>query len=182
MKDSALITKARLFAFAAHDAINHVRKYTGEPYTVHLANVAGIVSEVTDDEEMIAAAFLHDTVEDTKVTLDVLRSQFPLRVVMLVDDLTDISKPEQGNRKIRKAIDRAHTAMAHPDAKTIKLADLMDNTSTIVKFDPNFAKVYLREKSDLLMVLQEGNPKLLVRATQMVSDALKELFGERAVG
>ena len=65
----------------------------------------------------------------------------------LVDDLTDVSKPQDGNRATRKELDRQHTAKASPDAKTIKLADLISNSRSIMKDDPNFAKVYMKEKA-----------------------------------
>ena len=57
--------KAMRYATEAHSRINHRRKYTSELYDVHLKNVADIVASVTEDPEMIAAAWLHDIVEDT---------------------------------------------------------------------------------------------------------------------
>jgi hypothetical protein len=86
---------------------------------------------------------------------------------MLVEQLTDVSRPEDGNRAKRKAIDRAHTAKASPEAKTIKLADLIDNTRSIVELDPGFAKIYLVEKVLLLEVLQEGDAGLWEMARRM---------------
>jgi hypothetical protein len=78
--------------------------------------------------------------------------------------LTDISRPNDGDRKIRKAIDRNHLAGASARAQTIKLADLIDNSRSIVERDPDFAKVYLAEKRELLAVLTEGDETLLNRA------------------
>lgn len=159
---STLEDKARKFATKAHEG--QKRKYTNENYVVHPAEVAGIVESVGGDEEMIAAAWLHDVVEDCGVLPETVLATFGTRVASLVADLTDISKLSDGNRKVRKAIDREHTAQASPDAKTIKLADLISNTSTIVRYDPDFAKVYLKEKEALLEVLTEGNPVLFERA------------------
>ena len=65
----ALVDRARTYATEAHQRINHRRKYNNEPYHVHLSAVAKLVASVTDDEEVIAAAWLHDTVEDTQATL-----------------------------------------------------------------------------------------------------------------
>ena len=65
-----LIEHARTFATSAHERIGHQRKYNNQPYQVHLRAVANLVASVTDDAEMIAAAWLHDTVEDTSATLD----------------------------------------------------------------------------------------------------------------
>lgn len=146
-----------------------MRKYTGEPYIVHPDEVAGIVASVTDDQAMIAAAYLHDVVEDTAVSLDRVRELFGDDVAGLVEMLTDVSKPEDGNRKARKAIDRNHTASASPRAKTIKLADLISNTASIVTHDAEFAKVYLAEKRLLLDVLREGDATLYAEALRLVN-------------
>lgn len=90
----------------AHEG--QVRKYTGEPYFNHLEEVANIVSEYTDDESMIAAAYLHDVVEDTDTTIGAVKSRFGDIVAGYVNGLTDISKPSDGNRKTRKKMDREH--------------------------------------------------------------------------
>ncbi len=148
----------------AHQRINHRRKYTKQPYQVHLKSVAHIVASVTDDEEMIAAAWLHDTVEDTAATHYDIEQQFGKGVHDLVYALTDISKPGDGNRAARKAIDRSHLARASVRAKSVKLADLIDNLRDICKHDEKFAKVYLLEMSMLLEVLGEGDEALLRRA------------------
>ena len=61
---SDLVKRASEYATSAHQRINHRRKYNKQPYHVHLEAVAGLVASVCDDQEMIAAAWLHDTVED----------------------------------------------------------------------------------------------------------------------
>ena len=71
-----LETRARLFATAAHAAVGQLRKYTHEPYIVHPAEVASIVKTVAHTEAMIAAAWLHDTVEDTGVSIELIRAEF----------------------------------------------------------------------------------------------------------
>lgn len=75
--------------------------------------------------------------------------------------------------RLRKAIDREHTAKASPAAKTIKLADLIDNTRSIVKYDPSFAEVYLREKAELLKVLTDGDQTLWSMAKDILDRHLK---------
>jgi len=146
-----LILLARTFASRAHTG--QVRKYTGEPYIEHPIAVAETVRKHNGSKEMIAAALLHDVVEDTDVTLDEVRQEFGDAVANLVDDLTDVSKPEDGNRAFRKAIDRDHTAQASAAAMVIKAADLISNTKSIVEHDPGFARVYLKEKRALLDVM-----------------------------
>lgn len=173
--NNLLIEKARVFATAAHGAVGQKRKYTGEKYIVHPLAVSKIVASVIDDPEVISAALLHDVVEDTSVTLGDISSEFGPRVASLVESLTDISCSKDGNRETRKAIDRNHIASASPDAKTVKLADLIDNTSTIVQYDLEFAKIYLKEKKLLLEVLLEGNPALLDRARHLLKDCFDRI-------
>jgi hypothetical protein len=159
-----LVEKAKQFATTAHKRIDHLRKYNNQPYTVHLSSVANIVASVTSDKEMIAAAWLHDVVEDTPATLYDVEKEFGRSVAELVENLTDISKPGDGNRQLRKAIDKQHISRATARAKTIKLADLIDNANDICKHDAEFALVYLQEMNALLEVLDEGDTALYKRA------------------
>lgn len=156
--------RAKAFATQAHGSIDQRRKYTGEPYIVHPIAVAEIVRTVPHTEEMIAAALLHDVVEDTPVTIEEIEAEFGVEVAELVGWLTDVSKPSDGNRRKRKHLDLLHTAKAPPEAKTIKLADLIDNTRTISVHDPSFWPVYRREKEALLKVLTEGDASLWQQA------------------
>ena len=164
----AIVERARVFATAAHAAVKQVRKYTFEPYIVHPAEVAGIVATVPHTDVMLAAAWLHDTVEDTGVSIVDIQKEFGNEVASLVGWLTDVSKPEQGNRAVRKAIDREHTAMAPAAAQTVKLADLIANSRSILAHDPAFARVYLEEKRMLLEVLTRGDATLMAEARRIV--------------
>jgi hypothetical protein len=164
-----LISKARMFATEAHQRIDQRRKYTNQPYQEHLKSVATLVTDVTKDPEMIAAAWLHDTVEDTPATFGDLERVFGPAIRDLVAQLTDVSKPSDGNRAIRKAIDRNHIARASPRAKTVKLADLIDNCRDICRHDARFARVYLAEAVALLEVLQDGDTRLYRRAQEIVA-------------
>ena len=162
------VERARVFATAAHAAVKQVRKYTFEPYIVHPTEVASIVASVPHTNEMLAAAYLHDTVEDTGVSIVDIQKEFGNEVASLVGWLTDVSTPEQGNRAVRKAIDREHTAMAPAAAQTVKLADLIANSRSIMAHDPAFAKVYLEEKQMLLEVLTRGDAVLMAQARRIV--------------
>lgn len=166
-----IIQRANIFAAAAHMACGQIRKYTGEPYHVHPREVAMIVQAAGGDEFQIAAAHLHDVVEDTDVTIQQIQDFFGYKVAELVGWLTDVSKPTDGNRAERKAIDRAHTAQAPVRAKMIKLADLISNTKSIVEHDEKFARVYLEEKRLLLTeALHDGHPELLARAWSQIGE------------
>jgi len=165
------VAKARAFAIAAHSAAGQVRKYTGEPYHVHPAEVAQIVTARGGDQAQICAAWLHDVVEDTAVTIELIETEFGKDVAELVGWLTDVSKPEDGNRAERKAIDRKHTAQAPKRAKFVKLADLSSNTKSIVEHDAKFAKVYLAEKRLLLEeALFDADPVLLAEVYRLLEE------------
>jgi (p)ppGpp synthase/HD superfamily hydrolase len=166
--DAAISLEARAleFARAAHEAVDQLRKHTGEQYIVHPVAVADIVRSVPHTEEMIAAALLHDVVEDTNVGLDAIRAEFGSGVAELVGWLTDVSRPHDGNRRARKKLDLDHLAQAPAEAQTIKFADLIDNSRTISRYDREFWPVYRREMLALLAALTRGNDELRQRALE----------------
>ncbi|RKZ80143.1 MAG: bifunctional (p)ppGpp synthetase/guanosine-3',5'-bis(diphosphate) 3'-pyrophosphohydrolase [Gammaproteobacteria bacterium] len=172
---SELVSRAIRFATEAHERIDHLRKYSNLSYTVHLDQVAKITETVTDDEEMIAAAWLHDVVEDTPATLEDIEREFGVSVAILVRELTDISKPSDGNRAERKALDKTHLAQASARAQTIKLADLIDNCIDITKHDPRFARVYVKEMEALLRVLVNADEGLMSRARRTMEKSNAQL-------
>lgn len=164
-----MVLEAKTFAIAAHEAVGQKRKYTGEPYWLHPLNVAAIVSDTPRaTPELVAAAWLHDVVEDTAISNDLIWSHFGYRVADIVAGVTDIAEPQDGNRKKRKAMERDHLAQGDADIHTLKLADMIDNTASITVYDPKFAKVYMREKALMLTVLKLGDPTLLKRAGERV--------------
>lgn len=148
---------AMMFAREAHK--DQRRKYTNNPYIDHLAEVAGIVATVASEFMvppgiMVATAWLHDCVEDTGVTLQQIEDEFGLQVAIGVSGLSDL---ETGNRAERKAASRARLAACSGWIQTIKCADLISNTSSIVMHDPKFAATYLEEKRLLLAVLDKAD-------------------------
>lgn len=158
-------------AFAKFKHKDQKRKYTNEPYFYHCTEVAEAIRQLAldDSEDMICAAYLHDTIEDTDTDFNEIEKYFGEEVEELVYWLTDISKPEDGNREARKKLDREHIWKASADAKIIKLADIISNTSTITAFDPNFAKIYLQEKEWLLEGFSKDLP-LYERAAKIISN------------
>ncbi len=166
-----VVRKAQVYAMAAHAAVGQRRKYTNEPYIVHPAEVAKIVAGVPGaTPDMVAAAWLHDVVEDTGCTFTDIHMAFGIDIATLVGWLTDVSKPDDGNRAHRKAVDRAHSAEAPAEAQTIKLADLISNSRSIVQHDPAFAKTYLEEKRMLLEVMTKGDPTLMAEARKYIGE------------
>ena len=175
-EDMDTIQRAEQFAQQAHK--DHKRKYTGDPYYVHLDEVRRIVKSAGGSEDMQAAALLHDTVEDTATTSQDIMQEFGPAIAKLVVELTDISKPEDGNRATRKAMDRDKLAGVSADAQTIKYADLISNGRDIGVNDPKFAKVYHKEKADLLRVMRKGNQNLRNAAVDMLPDELRTIATE----
>ena len=171
-----VVRKAQVYAMAAHAAVGQKRKYTGEPYIVHPAEVAKIVAGVPGSTpEMVAAAWLHDVVEDTGCTYTDIHMAFGADIATLVGWLTDVSVPEDGNRAVRKARDCEHTAQAPAEAQTVKVCDLLSNTKSIVAHDPEFARVYLAEKRELLAVLTKADPGILAEAYRVLDESERTL-------
>ena len=173
-----IVQKADEFAERAHADVHQVRKYTGEPYINHPREVAAILKKYASGSispEQEAAALLHDTVEDTKVTQQDIEREFGHEVASLVSWLTDVSKPEDGNRKVRKNLDLQHTAAAPAAAQTIKLADLISNSISIVQHDPGFGRTYLKEKAALMQVLTKGDPGLYAEAERVLKAGMAKL-------
>jgi hypothetical protein len=172
-------------AFAATAHAGQIRKHTGLPYVLHPIAVMQLVHDHAADpsEPQLIAALLHDVVEDTTVSLDTITRRFGVETARLVWELTDqYADPALGNRATRKSMERERQANISPAAQTIKYADLIHNTESIARFDPGFARVYLKEKEALLSVMRMGDPILLSLAeasltagqAQLVQHALEK--------
>ncbi|NJW52089.1 HD domain-containing protein [Salinimicrobium oceani] len=171
MEDEALE-----FASRAHDG--QMRKYSDEAYIEHPKRVAGIVKTVPHTSEMICAAYLHDVVEDTAIEIEEIREQFGDKVAALVAELTDEYMKQNYphlNRKARKQKEVERQAGMSREAKTIKLADVIDNTMDIVKNDTGFARKYLKEMEALTQVLSDGDNTLYARASKEVAEGKRRL-------
>jgi (p)ppGpp synthase/HD superfamily hydrolase len=160
------INKAEVFARIAHKG--QTRKYDGEPYVNHVARVATRVADHTRDPDVVQAAFLHDVIEDCEVTADELRLFFKDRVVGLVLYVTDC---EKGNRKTRKELAARRLGEAPYEAQLIKVFDLIDNSHSIAKHDPKFAKTYFAEKRRALTLMTK------IHGTAMYDEAMKLVNG-----
>lgn len=90
------------------------------------------------------------------MTADEMRRVFGDAVTDLVLEVTDVSRPSDGKRAVRKEKDKEHLAKSSPGGATIKLADLIDNCVSITAHDKGFAPIYLREADALLKVLKHG--------------------------
>ena len=130
-----LVSEAADLAARRHNGM--ARKGRGnEPYINHLAEVANILAEVTDgaDAELVAAGWLHDTVEDTGVTLVQLMAYFGDRIAALVDEVTDDMSLPKAKRRQKQIEDAPHKSAS---AKLIKIADKISNIRARIHSDPN---------------------------------------------
>lgn len=129
--DTSLLDRAITFAVKAHQGME--RKGKGFPYIVHPMEAVCIVVTMTNDQELLAAAALHDVIEDTNTTADDLKKEFGERVAMLVeaesDDKTGGSKAETWHQRKQDTLDRLRNA--DRDIKIVALGDKLSNMRAI---------------------------------------------------
>lgn len=132
--NTELLDRAIIFAVHAHAGTE--RRGKGYPYIIHPMEAVEIVATMTADQELLAAAALHDTVEDTDVTVEQLRDEFGERIASLVADESDEmpeDMSEEASWHLRKqaAIDRL--SKASHDAKMVALGDKLSNMRAIAR-------------------------------------------------
>ena len=124
-----IFEEAIAFAVKAHSGMYRKREST--PYILHPFEVATIVGTITSDEEVLAAAVLHDTVEDTDATIEEIREQFGERLALLVSSETENKRPElppARTWRIRKEESLLELRNAKdPGVKILWLADKLSN-------------------------------------------------------
>ena len=129
--DTSLLDRAITFAVKAHQGME--RKGKGFPYIVHPMEAVCIVATMTNDQELLAAAALHDVIEDTDTTADDLKKEFGERVAMLVeaesDDKTGGSKADTWHQRKQDTLDRLRNADL--DIKIVALGDKLSNMRAI---------------------------------------------------
>lgn len=155
MNELELVRKAACLASRYH--AGQTRKYSGRPYLEHPTRVAASVMMNNGSAEEIAAAWLHDVIEDCGVTgADLIAEGMPSQVVVLVLELTNTSKIDfpKATRSERKVIDRERLITVSPEAKRIKLLDRIDNLWELVRDRPNvpdqFQSLYAAESIKLM--------------------------------
>lgn len=153
-----MIKKAIQFAAVKHSG--QTRKWTNEPYITHPFSVMQKVKNYLPThvpkevrENMMMAAVLHDTVEDTDATIPEIFAHFGETVANYVWYLSDTPK-FAGNRAHRKALDNKRLAAAPNEVKVIKLFDFLDNAPSIKEHDPRFYQTFLLEKDALFRAMK----------------------------
>ena len=132
--DTALLDRAILFAVKAHAGTE--RRGKGFPYIVHPMEAMEIVATITPDQELLAAAALHDVVEDTEISADEIRREFGDRIADLVVAESDVfvegvSEEDSWHARKKAAIDRL--AKAPHDAKIVAMGDKLSNMRAIAR-------------------------------------------------
>lgn len=130
----ALLQKAYAYAAAAH--AGHERKGTGIPYFTHLITTLNYAMQLTQDREILAAAVLHDTVEDTQITLQDIEKEFGSRIAGFVEAETENKRtelPAHETWEIRKQENIKHLQMAPYEVKIIVLSDKTANAESMVR-------------------------------------------------
>lgn len=178
-----IVEKAKQWVHAAHDSIGQKRKYSGENYWVHTDRVANVLKEAGESEEVQAAGHLHDDLEDvadknSNYNEDAMRREFGDVITNLVLEVTNVYTKENYpnlNRAERKRLEHKRLSQISKEAKSIKLADIADNVEGVVDNDFGFGKVFVFEKSQLLVYLRDGNETLYKKATKVVADEIAKI-------
>ena len=167
----------RAAAFADQSHKGQVRKYTGQPYILHPARVAGRSMLLQNaSEDVVCAAWLHDVPEDCDVSLERLLRYFSTEAVGLVSWLTNPSKGSNAPRAVRKKMDRDHIAAAPLEARQLKLLDRIDNIREMGGAEPDFARLYAKESGLLLDAIGHSDESLASELHECIKwmDALRE--------
>jgi Guanosine polyphosphate pyrophosphohydrolases/synthetases len=167
--DTNLLDRAIVFAVRAHAGTE--RRGKGFPYIVHPMEAMEIVATMTADQELLAAAALHDTVEDTNVTVEELRAEFGDRIAGLVAAESDafvegVSEEDSWHSRKQAAIDRL--ARAPHDAKMVALGDKLSNMRAI-------ARDYAVQGDALWSIFHAKDPKDHEWHYRGLADSLREL-------
>lgn len=172
--DTSLLDRAIVFAVKAHAGTE--RRGKGFPYIVHPMEAMEIVSTITPDQELLAAAVLHDTVEDTEVTEEQIRREFGDRVASIVASESDtfeegVKEEDSWHARKQAAIERL--ASASMDAKIVALGDKLSNMRAI-------ARDYSKVGDRLWDLFHVKDPKDHEWHYRGLADSLKELSGTGA--
>lgn len=162
--------KALCFATEKHSG--QIRKMANTPYILHPVEVASIVGTMTDDREILAAAVLHDTIEDTDTTLEEVKEKFGKRVALLVMTETENKRPDRPEAEtweLRK--EETLIILEHTKEIGVKMMWLGDKLSNI----RSFAREYRRRGDELWQDLNQKDPKRQAWYYLKIAKCLSEL-------
>ena len=166
----SLFNDALMFAIQKHDG--QKRKFSDAPYILHPFEAASIVSTMTSDENVLAAALLHDTVEDSDATLDEIEKKFGRRVALLVMTETEdkcaekspedswLARKEQTILTLQKTKDR--------DVRILWLGDKLSNMRS-------YYRIYRKLGNEMWQRFHQKDPKIQAWYYRSIAKALSEL-------
>lgn len=182
--DLALIRESYQVAAAAHAGVN---RRSGEPFIEHTIAVAGILAELAMDAQGIAAALLHDTVEDTAITLDVLRQQFGPVIAAIVDGVTKFDAVEAPRSDNDTAM-KASVAVDIPiDAQAVRARKLREQAETVRKLfvamvaDPRIVILKLADRMHNMRTMAAQTPPKREQKSRETLDLYAPLAGRIGV-
>ena len=170
----SVLEQALSFAIVCHEGM--VRKSARTPYILHPLEVACIVGTMTRDEEVMAAAVLHDVVEDTPYTLDDIRERFGEHVAELVSAETENKRPDlpaSSTWRIRKEESLEELAAASRDVKMIWLGDKLSNMRS-------FHRSYTERGSAMWEDFNQKDPLQQAWYYEQIAELTSELSDELA--
>ena len=184
MSEKEVLDHVRDYADRCHG--QQVRKYTGERYIGHPVRVMEMVRPAHPDVSVLAAALLHDVLEDTPVSAEQMENDLLTvmdkvkvsRTMLIVIELTDIFVKKNYpklNRRTRKEKEALRLSTVSPEAQSIKYADIIDNVTDIVKQDADFARTFVSEAKKMLTLMVSGDRDLREKALLVVDSSLKAL-------
>ena len=167
--NTELLDRAIIFAVRAHAGTE--RRGKGFPYIVHPMEAVAIVATMTSDQELLAAAALHDTIEDTAVTVEDLRAEFGERIAALVASESDsfregVSEEESWHERKQAGIDRLRGASR--EVKIVALGDKLSNMRAI-------ARDYAEQGEALWKLFHAKTPGEHAWRYRELANALREL-------
>lgn len=177
----------KVFDFVVEAHGDQKRKYTYEPYWTHLLSVATIVSDYPDVRFGIEIALCHDLFEDTETKhvdlfealslagYTVIQSNFIINGAHELTDYYTLANFPEMNRAARKDCEAKRLIGISPNSQSVKYADIIDNTGSIVEHDPGFAKVYLKEIEKKIYAMNQGHSALYERCLSTFEKAVQQL-------
>ncbi len=160
-----------IIEFMKNKHAGQIRKLSKDPYIVHPIKVAGILKAMHEQDDIIKAAFLHDTIEDTNTTFEELSEKFGLKVATLVKELTSDRSAIKELGKAQYLTNKMNDMSM--EALTIKLADRLDNISDLNASDLEFARKYLRETQFILENVKRKLNKNQQRIYTLIKDRVE---------
>ena len=160
-----------VISFAEKKHEGQVRKITKVPYINHPMNVANILITLKENDDMIKAAYLHDTIEDTNTTYEELKKKFGKIVAKLVRELTSDSLKIKELGKAAYLANKMNT-MSN-DAFTVKLADRLDNVIDLSEEDLRFSNHYAKQTHKIIKKIDRklnDNQEYLI---EMIKEKIK---------